>query len=40
MYGRKVCCYLFSFLSKENKLKTKLSVLRAFAVRIVFSNPR
>ena len=32
------CCYLFSFLSKENKSKSKLCVLRASAVRIVLSE--
>jgi len=31
-------CYLFSFLSKENKSKNNLCVLRASAVRIVFSK--
>ncbi len=32
------CCYLFSFLSKENKSKNKLCVLRGSAVRIVLSK--
>ena len=38
MYCRKACCYLFSFLSKENKSKNKLCVLRGSAVRIVLSK--
>jgi len=38
MYHHKACCYLFSFLSKENKSKNKLCVLCASAVRIVFSK--
>jgi hypothetical protein len=32
------CCYLFSFLSKENKSKKKLCVLCASAVRIILSK--
>ena len=32
------CCYLFSFLSKENKSKNKLCVLRGSAVGIVLSK--
>ena len=38
MYCRKACCYLFSFLSKENKSKNKLCVLRGSAVGIVLSK--
>ena len=38
IYCRKACCYLFSFLSKENKLKNKLCVLCGSAVIIVLSK--